>query len=98
MYGSVITMLPAITPEKEEASEDLITVVVTEEFVYLDDERVQVDDLAAFLAAKMADRVTPEERAVVLDGKAEVPWEMVVAAADEIRRAGGIITMMKVEE
>jgi biopolymer transport protein ExbD len=90
--------LPAITPNKEEASEDLITVVVKDDFVYLDEERIDLEELAPFLAAKLVDRTEPEDRAVILDGDAQVRYERMVLAANEIKRAGGIITVMKVEE
>ncbi len=95
---SLPTELPAITKEKEEASEDLITVVVRDDFIYLDDERIKIDEIAPFLASKLADRTTPEDRAVILDGHAKVRYERIVKAANEIRRAGGIVTIMKVEE
>ena len=90
--------LPSITPDKEEASEDLITVVVEPDCVYLDDERMDLEELAPFLAAKLADRVTPEERAVVLDARPQTRYERFVRAACEIKRAGGLITIMKVED
>ncbi len=95
---SLPTELPSITKEKEEASEDLITVVVHDDFLYLNEERIKLNNLAPFLAAKLADRAKPEDRAVILDGKAAVRYERIVQAANEIKRAGGIVTMMKVEE
>lgn len=90
--------LPAITPEKEEATKDPITVKVKQTVIFLKDEQIQIEDLAPYLAAMLADAATEQERAVVLDGDAEVPYEAVVNAANEIKRAGGIITIMKVEE
>lgn len=95
---SVKAELPAITPEKEKASEDLIQVVVESGCVYLDDERLQLEDLAPFLAAKLADKVEEQDRAVILDAKADVLYDRVARAANEIKRAGGIITIMKVED
>ena len=90
--------LPAITPAKEEASENLVTVVVAEDYVYLDEERIRLEQLAPFLSAKLASKAKPQDRAVVLDGRADVSWERVVDAADQVRRAGGVVVMMKVEE
>ena len=90
--------LPAITPDKEEASEELITVVVAEDFVYLDEERIKMADLAPFLAQKLAGKVTQEERAVVVDGRTEIPYGRVATAVNEIKRAGGVPVMMEVEE
>lgn len=95
---SIRPELPSVTPEKEEASENLIQVVVEENCVYLDEERMTMQDLVPFLAAKLADKVEPQERAVIVDAKASVWYERVVRAANEIKRAGGIITMMKVED
>jgi biopolymer transport protein ExbD len=95
---SIPAELPAITPEKEEASEDLITVVVAEDFLYLDEERIHMEELAPYLAAKLADRVSREERAIVLDARATVRYQRVVRAASAIKKAGGVITMMEVEE
>jgi biopolymer transport protein ExbD len=95
---SLTAELPAITPDKQEAAEDLITVVVKEDFVYLDEERIQMDELAPYLAQKLADRTEPGKRAVVLDGDAAVRYERIAIAANEIKRAGGIVTIMKVEE
>ena len=95
---SIDVELPAVTAEKQEASDELITVVVKEDFVYLDEERIDIEELAPFLANKLADRVTPEERAVILDGDQHVRYERIAWAANEIKRAGGIITIMKVEE
>ena len=90
--------LPAITEEKQQASEDLITVVVKDDFVYLDEERIKIDELAPFLAAKLVGKTDPEDRAVILDGDEDVRYERIAWAANEIKRAGGIVTMMKVEE
>ena len=90
--------LPSITPDKEEASDKLIQVVVEEGCVYLDGERMMMDELAPYLAAKLADKVKPEERAVVVDAKATVRYERFVRAVNEIKRAGGIVTVMKVED
>jgi biopolymer transport protein ExbD len=90
--------LPAVTPEKQEASEDLITVVVKPDWVFLDEERIRLEDLAPFLAAKLAGRTEPDQRAVVLDGDTDVRYERIAYAANEIKRAGGILTMMKVGE
>jgi biopolymer transport protein ExbD len=90
--------LPAITAEKQDASDDLITVVVKPDFVYLDAERIKMDELAPYLAAKLANRTDPEKRAVVLDGDVAVRYELIAQAANEIVRAGGTVTMMKVEE
>lgn len=95
---SIRSELPSITPDKEKASKDLITVTVESQFVYLDEERIKLDDLAAFLARKLADRTTPEDRAVVLDARPHVRYERVAFAANEIKRAGGIITIMKLED
>ena len=95
---SLDSELPAITPDKTEASEDLITVLVKNDHVYLDDERVSLEELAPFLAAKLAGRDKPEDRAVLLDGEETVRYELIARAANEIKRAGGIVTMMKVEE
>ncbi|MBS3762975.1 MAG: biopolymer transporter ExbD [Planctomycetes bacterium] len=90
--------LPAITPEKEEATEDPITVVVAKDFVYLNEERIELDQLASFLAARLAGKVKREERAVVIDGRTDVPYHRVAKAVNEVTRAGGIPTIMKVEE
>ncbi|NQT21444.1 MAG: biopolymer transporter ExbD [Planctomycetes bacterium] len=90
--------LPSITPDKEEASEDVTTVVVKPEYMYLDEERIHIEELAPLLAAKLADKTKPEDRAVILDGEAAVRYERMVLAANEIKRAGGIVTIMKVEE
>jgi len=95
---SIRAELPAITPDKEEASEDLITVVVQSDCVYLDEERLTMSELAPYLAAKLADRVTVEERAVIVDARAEVRYERFVQAVNQIKRAGGIVTIMKVED
>jgi len=95
---SIRAELPAITPDKEEASEDLITVVVQPDCVYLDEERLAMSELAPYLAAKLADRVTAEERAVIVDARAEVRYERFVQAVNQIKRAGGIVTIMKVED
>lgn len=90
--------LPAITQEREDASDRLITVVVHEDFVFLDEERIVLEEVAPFLATKLADRTTPEDRAVILDGKGTLRYERIVQAANEIKRAGGIVTIMKVED
>jgi biopolymer transport protein ExbD len=95
---SIRAELPSVTREKEKASEDLIQVVVEEDAVYLDAERLPMSDLAPFLAAKLANKTKPEDRAVILDAKSAVRYERVVQAANEIKRAGGIITIMKVED
>jgi len=89
--------LPSITPNKEKASEDVITVVLETEKLYLDEERITMAELAPFLAAKLSGKTSPEDRAVVLDGLPNVRYERMVWAANEIKRAGGIITFMKVE-
>lgn len=95
---SIQPELPAITPDQEEASEDLITVVVAENHLYLDEERINMSDLAPYLAAKLSDRVSREERAVVLDARQSVRYQRVVDAASQIEQAGGVITLMQVEE
>ena len=95
---SIPAELPAITPDQKEASEDLITVVVAEDFLYLDEERIHMGELAPYLAAKLTNRVSREERAVVLDARASVRYQRVVEAAGQIKKAGGVITMMEVEE
>ena len=95
---SLRSELPAVTPDKKEASEDLITVLVKSDCVYLGEERITLEELAPFLAAKLAGRPLPEDRAVLLDGEPTVRYELVARAANEIKRAGGIVTMMKVEE
>jgi len=95
---SIKAELPSVTPDKAKASEDLITVVLEAETVFLDEERVTMEQLAPFLAAKLAGKTEPEDRAVILDGAASVRYERMVWAANEIKRAGGIITMMKVED
>lgn len=89
--------LPTPTQEKKK-EEEQITVVVEEECVYLDEEKITMEELAGYLAAKLADKATPEERAVVLDGKATVRYELMTMAANEIIRAGGLIAIMKVED
>jgi len=95
---SINPQLPSITPDKEKQTKELITVVVHEDCVFLDEERIQMEDLAPFLAAKLADKVTDEERSVAIDGHATVRYESVVTAMNEIIRAGGIPTVLKVEE
>ena len=90
--------LPSVTADKEKASEKNITVIVEEEAVYLDEERIMLEQLAPYLATKLADKVKPEDRVVVLDAKPEVRYERVAWAANEVVRAGGILTMMKVED
>jgi len=90
--------LPSITTEKEKASEKNIQVFVEDEWLYLDEERIKLDQLAPYLAAKLADKVKPEDRVVILDAKPEVRYERVAWTANEILRAGGIVTMMKVED
>ena len=89
--------LPSITHEKKETDE-MITVVVEVETVYLDEERMKLEDLAHNLATKLADKVTPEDRAVIVDATETVRWERVATAVNEVKRAGGIPTMMKVED
>jgi biopolymer transport protein ExbD len=91
--------LPSVTPQKEKASENMTTVVVEEDSVFLDEERIKLEDLAPFLAQKLADKIRPEDRAVIVDGRETVRWERVAFAVNEIKRAGGIPTMgMDVEE
>ena len=87
-----------MTTDQDEVSDKLIQVLVQNDCVYLDEERMTLPDLAPYLAARLADRVTSQERAVVLDADASVRYERVVHVANEIKRAGGIITIMKVEE
>jgi biopolymer transport protein ExbD len=95
---SLPTQLPSPTPEKEKASENLIQVVVAQDAIYLDAEKIALQDVAPYLAAKLADKVETQDRAVVLDAESTVPYERVVQTANEIKRAGGLITMMKVKE
>jgi len=95
---SLFSELPSVTPEKEKATPETLTVLVDEEFVYLNEERIKMNELAPFLAMRLADKVKLEDKAVVLDGKPTVRYERVAWAANEIKRAGGIVTMMKVED
>ena len=90
--------LPSVTPQKEKASEKNITVIVEDETVFLDEERIKLEQLAPYLAAKLADKTKPEDRVVILDAKPEVRYERVAWAANEVVRAGGILTIMKVED
>jgi len=90
--------LPSVTPDKEKASEKNITVLVEDEWIFLDEERLKLDQLAPFLSAKLADKTKPEDRVVIVDGKPDVRYERVVWAINEVKRAGGIPTMMKVED
>jgi len=94
--------LPSVTPEKEQATKDLLRVYVKKDRVLLDlgqgEEEVRMEQLAPFLAAKLLDRPGEEDRAVILDGDGDVRYERVAWAANEIKRAGGLVTMMQVEE
>jgi len=90
--------LPSMTHEKDKQSKELITVMVHNDCVFLDEERIQMEDLAPFLAAKLADRVTDEERSVAVDGPPDIRYENVVTAMNEVLKAGGIPTVIKVEE
>lgn len=94
--------LPSITPEEVDQKDTLITVYVKDEAVMLDlgggEERIEMEELAPYLAAKLVDRTRMEDRAVILDGDAAVPYERIARAANEIKRGGGIITMMQLEQ
>jgi len=87
---SVKAEIPAIDPEKEE--EELPTkVVVSEGSVLLDGEEISLEQLAPFLASKLADKTAPEDRAVILDGRDTVRFERLIETLVEIKRAGGIV-------
>jgi len=90
--------LPAVTSEKDEASEDLVTVLLESEIVYLDDERISLDELSYYLSLKLADKVEVQERAVILDARDDVSTQRFVDACSAIELAGGIPTIMKVED
>jgi len=90
--------LPSITPDKDKVNEKNITVVVEENSIFLDEEQITMDKLAPYLATKLTDKVKAEDRIVIIDGKPDVPWERVTWAVNEVKRAGGIPTFMKVEE
>ncbi|HUS57314.1 MAG TPA: biopolymer transporter ExbD [Planctomycetota bacterium] len=90
--------LPSVTSEKEKVQEKNITVFVEEQWVRLDEEQIAMEKLAPYLATKLADKTKAEERVVIVDGTPDVFYERVVWAINEIVRAGGIPTMMKVSE
>lgn len=95
---SIQAELPAITSEKDDASEDLITVVVEAESVFLDEERIQMDELTYLLSMRLANKVETQERAVILDANDDVPTQRFVDACSAIELSGGIPVIMKVED
>jgi biopolymer transport protein ExbD len=94
--------LPSITPEKDQETKKLITVYVKGDAVLLDmgggEERVTVDQVAPYLSARLIDATRPEDRAVILDGESGVRFELMARVLNEIKRAGGIVTMLRMEE
>lgn len=91
--------LPAISDDQEEATEDLITVKVAEDVVFLNEQPIEdMLELSHQIAARIAGKTEPQDRAVIVDGRAEVRYERVVRAIDAIKRAGAIPTIMEIEE
>lgn len=95
---SIHAELPAVTSEEEQASEDLVTVLLESEIVYLDDERISLDELSYYLSLKLAGKVEAQDRAVILDARDDVSTQRFVDACSAIELAGGIPTIMKVED
>jgi len=89
--------LPAITDD-EDHEQDPITVVVEDEGVFLDEDYIAMEELSFRLAEKLVDRPAGEGKAVILDARPAVRYAAVVQAANEIVRAGGLVTFHKVED
>lgn len=95
---SIKAELPAVTAEEDEASDEMITVLVEPEGVYLDDERIRMDELTYLLAMKLESKVDAQDRAIILDAHDDVPTQSFVDACAAIELAGGIPVIMKVED